>query len=156
MSQFTHACEGATALGSMLSTNTTLKELSVAANGITSKGATALAGALKNNPKSALSILKMEGNPVGDEGATAIAQSLVERTGRTLKTLHISMEKGMTVEGREALRKAAEEACVELGGGIVSDDSGEEQGLDDDSVASNSALSGEWTAEEEEEEEEEV
>ena len=141
--------EGASALGAMLAENTTLKELSLAENCIMRKGATALAGALKNN--SALLALELNENPVDDQGATAIAQALVERTaltGRSIKKMGITMEKSMTDAGREVLRKAAEEAGVELDGSGGYDESDDEEASDGKSDAGSSS---EWSTEEEEE-----
>jgi hypothetical protein len=69
---------------------------------------------------------------VHDQGATAIAQALVERTaltGRSIKTMGITMKK-MTDAGREVLRKAAEEAGVELDGSGGYDDSDDEEASD--------------------------
>ena len=151
-----HGCgvsdEGATALGHMLATNTTLKDLSVYDNDISSKGALALASGLGTNH--ALCALEIEGNPLGDEGATAIAQSLGERkalTGRTLESLRISMRKGLTDAGREALRRAADEAFVEdLSSGVDSDDSADGEDSNDGSCPGE-ASSGSWSTEDEEE-----
>ena len=114
-----------------------------------SKGATALAGALKNNP--ALLVLVLNENPVDDQGATAIAQALVERTaltGRSIKKMGITMEKSMTDAGREVLRKAAEEAGVELDGSGGYDDSDDEEASDG---KRDTGSSSEWSTEEEEE-----
>ena len=88
-----------------------------------------------------------------DAGATSMAQSLAERralTGHSLKVLHMSMTKGLTDAGREALTKAAAEAGVELGEGVSSDvddsddDDGEkeeEEEEEDDGGSVNSHVS---------------
>ena len=85
-----------------------------------------------------------------DQGATAIAQALVERTaltGRSIKTMGITMKK-MTDAGREVLRKAAEEAGVELDGSGGYDDSDDEEASDG---KRDTGSSSEWSTEEEEE-----
>ena len=102
---------GASALACMLECNTSLKELWVSGNEITSKGATALARALNTN--TTLLALTVDDNPIDDDGATALAQAL--REDCALQTLHIGFEnKRMTAVGRDALREAADEAGVDL------------------------------------------
>jgi hypothetical protein len=70
--------EGATAVASALTHNSTLQLLWLSTNRIGNEGATALANALTHN--STLELLCLGHNTIGDEGATALANALTHNS----------------------------------------------------------------------------
>ena len=81
----------------MLTINKTLKELYIGGNNISDDikegyhGAQAIANALKENTNSALTILHIGNNKIGNDGAIAFADML--KINKTLKELHIGNNK---------------------------------------------------------------
>ena len=97
-------------LAAALAAHPVLEEVNVGDTGMMDAGAKALAGVLQTN--TTLKTLKVGVNRMTDAGATALAGAL--QTNTTLKYLGVSGNDGMTDAGKEALRKAAGEAAVDL------------------------------------------
>ena len=97
-------------LAAALAAHPALEEVNVYVTGMTDAGAKALAAALQTN--TTLKTLDVNFNDMTDAGATALAGAL--QTNSTLKTLQASGNDEMTDAGKEALRKAAGEAGVDL------------------------------------------
>ncbi|KAL0225995.1 hypothetical protein P9112_013319 [Eukaryota sp. TZLM1-RC] len=95
--------EGAIALARALESNSTLTELDLQYNNITSEGAIALARALESN--STLTELNLMGNNITSEGASALARAL--ESNSTLTGLYLG-DNNITSEGASALARALE------------------------------------------------
>ena len=106
-----NSIEGTYGLARMLEYNNTLKELYIGGNDISDDikegyyGAQAIANALKENKNSALTILHIGNNKIGDKGAIAFAEML--RINNTLKELYIN-NKIIGDTGASALKEALE------------------------------------------------
>ena len=104
-----NSIEGTNGLARMLKYNNTLKELYIGGNHISDEikedGAQAIANALKENKNSALTILHIGNNKIGDKGAIAFADML--RINNTLKELYIN-NKIISSVGASALKEALE------------------------------------------------
>jgi len=84
-------CNGAAAVGKLLSHTKSLKELYLGGNGIAANGAKDLANGLDTN--ASVKKLYLEGNFIGDEGADSLRMVVLDQTERNCKVLkHLYVE----------------------------------------------------------------
>lgn len=104
---------GAEGLASSLLRTRSLAELDIENCQIGARGMSAIARALQA-PHSALEILRISFNPMGDEGALAIASAITSMDrNRVFKQL-VVRDDSIGPSGKEALRKAAKSGSVEI------------------------------------------